>query len=41
MIIENKQDIFMDKLITFETKFTGIDYSLRKAYHYQYDKKVI
>ena len=41
MIIENKQDILMDKLITFETKFTGIAYSLRKAYHYQYDKRVI
>ena len=41
MIIENKQDIIMDKLISFETKFTGIAYSLRKAYHYQYDKKVI
>ena len=41
MIIENKQLILMDKLITFETKFTGIAYSLRKAYHYQYDKKVI
>ena len=41
MIIENKQDILMDKLIIFETKFTGIAYSLRKAYHYQYDKKVI
>ena len=41
MIIENKQLILMDKLITFETKFTGIAYSLRKAYHYQYDKRVI
>ena len=41
MIIENKQDIVMDKLISFETKFTGIAYSLRKAYHYQYDKRVI
>ena len=41
MILENKQDIVMDKLISFETKFTGIAYSLRKAYHYQYDKKVI
>ena len=41
MIIENKQDIVMDKLIVYETKFTGIAYSLRKAYHYQYDKKVI
>ena len=40
MIIENKQEILMDKLITYETKFTGIAYSLRKAYHYQYDKKV-
>ena len=41
MVIENKQDIIMDKLISFETKFTGIAYSLRKAYQYQYDKKVI
>ena len=41
MIIDNKQDIIMDQLITFETKFTGIAYSLRKAYHYQYEKKVI
>ena len=41
MIIENKKDIVMDKLINFETKFTGIAYSLRKAYQYQYDKKVI
>ena len=41
LIIENKQSIVMDQLITFETKFTGIAYSLRKAYHYQYDKKVI
>ena len=40
MIIENKQSIGMDKLIEFETKFTGIAYSLRKAYHYKYDKTV-
>ena len=41
MIIDNKKDITMDNLISFETKFTGIAYSLRKAYHYQYEKKVI
>jgi hypothetical protein len=41
LIIENKQEIGMYNLIHFETKFTGIAYSLRKAYHYQYDKKVI
>ena len=41
MIIENKQDITMDNLIEYETNFTGIAYSLRKAYHYQYEKKVI
>ena len=41
MIIDNKQDIIMDQLIEFETKFTGFAYSSRKAYSYQYDKKVI
>ena len=40
MVIENKNSIVMNKLIEFETKFTGIAYSLRKAYHYQYDKNV-
>ena len=40
MLIENKKAIAMDKLIEFETKFTGIAYSLRKAYQYQYDKNV-
>jgi hypothetical protein len=40
MLIENRKAIAMDKLIEFETKFTGIAYSLRKAYQYQYDKNV-
>ena len=41
MEIENKKMISMNNLISFETKFTGIAYSLRKAYQYQYDKNVI
>ena len=40
MNIENKQYIQMNSLIKFETKFTGIAYSLRKAYQYNYDKLV-
>jgi hypothetical protein len=31
----------MNKLIRFETSFTGIAYSMRKAYQYQLDKNVI
>ena len=41
MEIRNKEHIIMNKLISFETGFTGIAYSLRKAYQYQYDKNVI
>ena len=41
MMIDNNKSIVMNKLITFETSFTGIAYSLRKAYQYDYDKKVI
>ena len=41
MMIDNNKTIDMNKLITFETSFTGIAYSLRKAYQYEYDKKVI
>ena len=40
MEIDNKKSIVMKKLISFETSFTGIAYSLRKAYKYEYDKKV-
>ena len=40
MEIENKKMISMNSLVAFETKFTGIAYSLRKAYQYQYDKNV-
>ena len=41
MEILNKNEITMNKLIQFETEFTGIAYSLRKAYQYQLDKRVI
>ena len=41
MEILNKKQISMNKLIQFETSFTGIAYSLRKAYQYQLDKNVI
>ena len=41
MEIRNKEHIIMNNLISFETGFTGIAYSLRKAYQYQYDKNVI
>ena len=40
MEIDNKEQIVMNKTIDFETSFTGIAYSLRKAYRYIYDKKV-
>ena len=41
MEILNKKEINMNRLIRFETSFTGIAYSLRKAYQYQFDKNVI
>ena len=41
MEILNKKEISMNKLIRFETSFTGIAYSMRKAYQYQLDKNVI
>ena len=41
MMIDNNKLIAMNTLIKYETSFTGIAYSLRKAYQYDYDKKVI
>ena len=40
MLIDNNKSIAMNTLITYETSFTGIAYSLRKAYQYEYDIKV-
>ena len=41
MEILNNNEIQMNKTIQYETGFRGIAYSLRKAYEYQYDKRVI
>ena len=38
--IINKDEIKINKVINYETTFTGIAYSLRKAYEYKFDKRV-